>query len=509
MIRRSNGPLSPKSTPPPPRWDRNSSAEEDDPWLLMAKTYDDLAGIMDEDVAMALSAGQDQLDQLFESAIAADQRPTTTSIQLQRKPVISKNGLERFDWRLQAPSRIGETQRPRVGSRRYNLLSNSSSGMLDLTSNGQWSMNSLNQELQSRIVSRSLPTKELLKGSFTAAQRRKGLTLSELPSSTSTSSTVNSPSTRSELAAQHVEERLNLLKSSKEYKERWLEILSHERAAAEEAIQVRRQWPIEKLVQTGYAIDGLLAYWHGASSKHFGNRVATFKMIGSQSLPWNRFRPGDTVEVESEEMRMETEGLNSDQEQRNGFGKTFGGEEETAVEEDGKPSSSPESTETTSKKSLLTATVLEKGARHVKLYFEGESQKTDLEASSSWRLYQLHNDIAEVRIDKAFKSLDHDIEFLERANVPGKELVLSGSRISDILLDIKPPKERDVSNCFEGDMRIKSWMERYSQDDPLVIEGDPELGLNQSQMKAVAMMLKERVSLVQGVSSKYFSNLLF
>lgn len=485
----NSGPLSPRIT-----WDRNNSLDEEDPWMLMAKSYDDLAQVLDEDVALALSAGQDQLDQLFQSALHHPVRSSQTQIRSGNGNIHPKNGVERFDWRLQAPSRMGETNRPPVGSRRYNLLKNNSSGKFDLNSNGSWSINTLNQDLQTRIVSRSLPTKDLLKGTFTAAQRRKGLTLS--------SSTITSSSSPLELSARYAKDRTESLRASKEYREKWLEILSHERAAAEEAIQLRRQWPIGKLVQTGYAVDDLLAYWQGSSSKHFGNRVATFKLIGSQPLPWNRFRPGDNVEVESEEMRMERSGENAQE----GFGETF---EDVQVKVENVDGLDATTQELKIEKEVLKATVLEKGARHIKLFFEGEAQKTDLEASSSWRLYQLHNDIAEVRIDEALQSLDHDVDFLERANVPGKELVLAGSKISDVLLDMEPPMERDTSNSFDGDMRIKSWMERYARDNPLIMEGDPELGLNQSQMKAVAMMLKERVSLVQGVSIPTFSSSFF
>ncbi|RXK38247.1 hypothetical protein M231_04419 [Tremella mesenterica] len=48
---------------------------------------------------------------------------------------------------------------------------------------------------------------------------------------------------------------------------------------------------------------------------------------------------------------------------------------------------------------------------------------------------------------------------------------------------------------------IKSWTTRYRVDhgkEPLKIEGDPEIPLNPSQIRAIAMMLSERLSLVQG-----------
>jgi hypothetical protein len=50
---------------------------------------------------------------------------------------------------------------------------------------------------------------------------------------------------------------------------------------------------------------------------------------------------------------------------------------------------------------------------------------------------------------------------------------------------------------------INSWTRRYRTPEgrePVVVEGDPQVGLNGSQMMAIAMMLSERLSLVQGVS---------
>ena len=55
---------------------------------------------------------------------------------------------------------------------------------------------------------------------------------------------------------------------------------------------------------------------------------------------------------------------------------------------------------------------------------------------------------------------------------------------------------------FRDDMRISSWAKRYSKPNPVRVEGDPELSLNATQIRAVAMMIGERISLVQGVSRR-------
>ncbi|KZV83833.1 hypothetical protein EXIGLDRAFT_727916 [Exidia glandulosa HHB12029] len=48
------------------------------------------------------------------------------------------------------------------------------------------------------------------------------------------------------------------------------------------------------------------------------------------------------------------------------------------------------------------------------------------------------------------------------------------------------------------DQRIQSWARRYSHPEPIVIPGDPVLKLNSTQVRAIALMLASRVSLVQG-----------
>lgn len=50
---------------------------------------------------------------------------------------------------------------------------------------------------------------------------------------------------------------------------------------------------------------------------------------------------------------------------------------------------------------------------------------------------------------------------------------------------------------------IDSWARRYRVSEgrtPVTVEGDPHVPLNPSQTRAIAMMLSERLSLVQGVS---------
>ena len=59
--------------------------------------------------------------------------------------------------------------------------------------------------------------------------------------------------------------------------------------------------------------------------------------------------------------------------------------------------------------------------------------------------------------------------------------------------------DQGAAGILERNQLIQSWTRRHRAR-VLRMEGDPELGLNQSQTRAIAMMLSERLSLVQGVS---------
>ena len=59
--------------------------------------------------------------------------------------------------------------------------------------------------------------------------------------------------------------------------------------------------------------------------------------------------------------------------------------------------------------------------------------------------------------------------------------------------------------AFRDDMRIQSWARRYAEIDPVVIEGDPDLSrLNRTQIRALAMMIGQRIRLIQGASCYLF-----
>jgi len=152
--------------------------------------------------------------------------------------------------------------------------------------------------------------------------------------------------------------------------------------------------------------------------------------------------------------------------------------------------------------------------------------------SGSWRLDLAMTNVMFERMRKAIASFHCDLDSLEQPRLGKVENILLGTGLRDVLLrsahllgkaegvhalqapddvsypkdvlshDVREPSQEDFRGLFKDDMRIYSWAERYSLDDPLIMEGDPDLShLNQSQIKAMATMVGKRISLVQGVSS--------
>lgn len=81
-----------------------------------------------------------------------------------------------------------------------------------------------------------------------------------------------------------------------------------------------------------------------------------------------------------------------------------------------------------------------------------------------------------------------------------ESLVTQPTDLDAVPVPSEPEPDVRAETVLSRNQVIKSWTERYRvTGQPLRIEGDPEIGLNPSQMRAIAMMLSERLSLVQGV----------
>ncbi len=79
--------------------------------------------------------------------------------------------------------------------------------------------------------------------------------------------------------------------------------------------------------------------------------------------------------------------------------------------------------------------------------------------------------------------------------VDGKLKALAGAGVEPETPVWEP---KHPSELFEDNQLINSWIKRHQREVPLVMPGDPDLGLNPSQTRAVAMALGEKLSLIQG-----------
>lgn len=130
----------------------------------------------------------------------------------------------------------------------------------------------------------------------------------------------------------------------------------------------------------------------------------------------------------------------------------------------------------------------------------------------------------------AITQLNYDPAAHASAPADDREVILQGTYLRDILLRSYAPEDTEqeqeyvhnhgpegysldentnvnsgarplaLDGLFKHDARVQSWAKRYSLEEPVVIEGDPPLeGLNATQVRAIALMLDNRFTLVQGV----------
>ena len=140
------------------------------------------------------------------------------------------------------------------------------------------------------------------------------------------------------------------------------------------------------------------------------------------------------------------------------------------------------------------------------------------------------SNIAYERMNSAITRLSHDVPAIEQATEDGQKYMLHGTHLRHILLDSFSPASESTHStplqradevkylshetldhagrtsklsrgAFKDDMRIMSWARRYTRPNPVRVEGDPVLPLNSSQVRAVATMIAEDMSLIQGVRS--------
>ncbi|EJD43040.1 P-loop containing nucleoside triphosphate hydrolase protein [Auricularia subglabra TFB-10046 SS5] len=288
-----------------------------------------------------------------------------------------------------------------------------------------------------------------------------------------------------------------LYEAIQRYKVHFQELLATEQAEAERAVLDRlARWDAARLQAEGHCMVNLSAFW--LESTLFGRPVAAFVPSGEagQTLPFHRFTVGTQVLVSL-----------------------------------GDPL----------KDEPLRGSVIAIPASGTRIDVCFPAKVPGLE-KSAWRLDATLSDIAHQRMLNAIETLNADPAQIARQSTPTTQYILQGTRLRDALLrhspipdqrpaaSQEPPRSQEPATVLDHDLpdahpasevqqeveaelravlgshasplmldqRIQSWARRYSRPDPIVLPGDPELPLNSTQVRAIALMLASRVSLVQG-----------
>ncbi|KAI0790892.1 P-loop containing nucleoside triphosphate hydrolase protein [Abortiporus biennis] len=285
------------------------------------------------------------------------------------------------------------------------------------------------------------------------------------------------------------------------YQDHFMPLLDAEQEENEAVLKERlSSWSFERLQKEGYCITGLSAYWSETNS--FGRPVASFMAGPGIALPTeHRFENGTQVLL----TRLDP-----------------------------------------MKESPLRGNVVHKSKFKLNIAFEESFDYLD---DGIWRLDVGQTTLVYDRMRTAVKQLNMDPqsqEFDRTGDDSDRQVMLQGTYLRDILLRgfynplssspssspttspstsaLNPESTSalnredgssaetetethwaEVTPSFEGlfqdDMRIQSWATRYSEENPIVVEGDPKWideALNPTQVKAVAAMIKNRFCLVQG-----------
>ncbi|KAH7100425.1 P-loop containing nucleoside triphosphate hydrolase protein [Auriculariales sp. MPI-PUGE-AT-0066] len=280
------------------------------------------------------------------------------------------------------------------------------------------------------------------------------------------------------------------------YKGHFDKLLRYEQTEGERTVTDRlSQWPLDRLIAHGVCLPGMIPFW--LASRHFGRPVAGFVLAGEPG----RILPPHQITVGTQVLVSDSDPLTKE---------PLRGQ---------------------------VVAVPDCGTR-IDVCFKEHVDMTD----RIWRLDMGTCDITFERMRTAMNLLTEDPADQVRRSTFDHQYILHGTHLRDILLrhspepkepnnesieSIEPPTEltHDLPNAqamddgqaealeqlgetrsqqqrFDSplmhDQRLQSWARRYSQLDPIVLLGDPELDLNSTQVRAIALMLATRVSLVQG-----------
>lgn len=170
--------------------------------------------------------------------------------------------------------------------------------------------------------------------------------------------------------------------------------------------------------------------------------------------------------------------------------------------------------------------VVSRTAANIRICFPDSFDDLD---QGVWRLDLGRPNLVYERMRTAISHLQHDPQEIDQTFAgSSSQYMLQGTKLRDVILRTFDPEKspwqapedvtypsRDVLEheargktnfadlgAFRNDQRIMSWAKRYSKDYPIVMDGDPPINLNDSQRKAIATMIGQRISLIQGVGGK-------
>ena len=167
--------------------------------------------------------------------------------------------------------------------------------------------------------------------------------------------------------------------------------------------------------------------------------------------------------------------------------------------------------------------VVSRTAANIRICFPDSFDDLD---QGVWRLDLGRPNLVYERMRTAISHLQHDPQEIDQTFAgSSSQYMLQGTKLRDVILrtfdpeksapedvtypsrDVLDHEARGITNfadlgAFRNDQRIMSWAKRYSKDYPIVMDGDPPIDLNHSQRKAIATMIGQRISLIQGVGGK-------
>ncbi|KAI3613910.1 hypothetical protein CBS9595_004087 [Malassezia furfur] len=282
------------------------------------------------------------------------------------------------------------------------------------------------------------------------------------------------------------------------YQQRWRTALAFEREHAEAELAALRARPVAELTALGVALDGLEAYWQ--TERHYGRRVAVFKRPGARRLPRHKLLPGAVVDVRPSGAPADWLVRPAAAPHRtlalvDRLAAPAAGAADARAEVGAGAAADAAASSPPPRIPYVSGELIDATPTQLRVRFAEAYEHLDLAGVPAWRVDRGTSRVVDERTDAALDALLYDADDVARASTPRRRYALVGTPLRAALVGAAAAP---AEGLFARDQRIRSWYERYAAADPLVLDGDPALGLNASQTRAVALMLKEPLSLVQG-----------